>query len=547
MDITSLVSQEEFKRQIAAGNLRVRVPEEQIPFVSDMLLDEDPLVRLAALKVMENNRYEDFLYPLLETTLDEDSRVSREAYRILRAYPDWTVPFLEANLDEMGDLLCLNALTVLSGERRETSLEAMIGLFESESDRKKNGAAENLAEWVALDDPLMAELKSSENPSRRAGYYRIVGHYNQTTLLPLLFEGIGDPSPDVWGACISSITQFGEKAFPFVDRYIQSGDYLMSLSCLQILEAIKSEKSLPMLLSFYGNTNRMLAQRAAIIVQTYGETAVPYLGGGIEPGQDYRNRLILWTLREINSPAALTYYLNLLDRNDPVLQPDLLLSLSALGEGVQSDLRNHAASASPRVASLLVTLLAEEGDRALVDDRVCSYYLITTVDDSVFSSYFTLSGVGPVVEEDFRNLRRVLALNGTLKEAEEGDNRYFAAYRDILTLQERAEDALKSSLKLRRDSLTAGGDKDLLASSGRYMAEYEDLTAQIERKERDMDRLPQAEQKAGEDQIFRYLDARKEAVDIWIRISPRFREVAQLVFNELDENVDTMMAELTRQ
>ena len=96
-------------------------------------------------------------------------------------------------------------------------------------------------------------------PSRRAGYYRIVGHYGETTLIPLLFDGISDPSPDVWGACISSIYEFGEKAFPFVDRYIQSGDYLMSLSCLQILEAIKSEKSLPMLISFYGNANRMLA------------------------------------------------------------------------------------------------------------------------------------------------------------------------------------------------------------------------------------------------------------------------------------------------
>ena len=35
--------------------------------------------------------------------------------------------------------------------------------------------------------------------------------------------------------------------------------------------------------------------------------------------------------------------------------------------------------------------------------------------------------------------------------------------------------------------------------------------------------------------------------DIWIRISPRFRDVAQLVYNDMDQNVDTMMAELTRQ
>ena len=62
----------------------------------------NPLVRLAALKVMENNQYDDFLNPLLETTLDEDSRVSREAYRILKAYPDWTLTFLEQNLPDMG-------------------------------------------------------------------------------------------------------------------------------------------------------------------------------------------------------------------------------------------------------------------------------------------------------------------------------------------------------------------------------------------------------------------------------------------------------------
>ena len=538
-DISSLISQDELKRQIAAGNLRVRVPEEQIPFVADMLLDEDPLVRLAALKLMENNRYDDFLNPLLETTLDEDSRVSREAYRILKAYPDWTLTFLEKNLPDMGDLLCLNALTVLAELDAPTSRAAMVALFDSDSDRKKNGAAKTLSSLVTLNDPLMEELKSSEDPSRRAGYYRIVGHYGETTLIPLLFDGISDPSPDVWGACISSIYAFGEKAFPFVDRYIQSGDYLMSLSCLQILEAIKSEKSLPMLISFYGNANRMLAQRAAIIVQTYGEAAIPYLGEGIEPGKDYGNRLILWTMREINSPLALTWYLEQLDRRDPALESDLLLSLTSLGESVQPALRAHAGSADPYVAKQLVAMLAEEGDKALVDDRTCSYYLISSLDEEAFSSYFTLSGVGPVVEEDFRQLRRVRDLDRIIRDAEEGNNRYFLAYREILSLQDKADEALKNSLKSRRESLAA--------ESARLMGEYESLKAQIALKESQMDNLPQGEQKTGEEQIFRYLDARREAVDIWIRISPRFRDVAQLVYNDMDQNVDTMMAELTRQ
>ena len=70
-----------------------------------------------------------------------------------------------------------------------------------------------------------------------------------------------------------------------------------------------------------------------------------------------------------------------------------------------------------------------------------------------------------MVEEDFRQLRRVRELDGIIRSAEEGDNRYFLAYREILSLQDKADEALKNSLKSRRESLAAGSDETLRAES----------------------------------------------------------------------------------
>ena len=546
-DISTLIVQEDLKRQIAAGNLRFRIEEEQIPYVADLLLDEDPLIRLAALNIMENNRYDDFLTPILETTLDEDERVKKEAFRIMEAHPDWTRLFLEENLSTLGDHLCLNALQILTDIGDVSSREAMVGLFASESDRKKNGAAKVLSGQVTLNSPLMEELKNSEDPSLRAGYYRIIGHYNEPTLIPLLFEGIKDENPDVWGACISAIYQFGEKAFPFVDRYIHSGDYLMSLSCLQILEAIKSEKSLPLLISFYGDSNRLLAQRAAIIVQSYGETAVSYLGEGIRDGEEYNNRLILWTLREINSPSALPLYLTLLDLRDPVLEGDILLSLNSLGEEIWEELQKHIRTAEPEVAVELVSLLAQEGDPDLTEDDICSFYLISSVDPDIFESYFSLAGVENETDQDFRSLKRALELGGIFTESLSGENRYFQGYREILDWQDEADRALENALKLRRQAMAGDEDGTLQEASERNRRIYDGLTERIRDREASLDRLPLAEQKEGEDLIFRYLDARREAVDIWVGISPRYRNLARLIYQELDEDIEEMIKDVSRE
>jgi HEAT repeat protein len=197
-DISSLIIQDDLKRQIAAGNLRIRIDKGEVPFVVDLLLDEDPLIRFAALKIMENNRWEDFLFPLLETTLDEDSRVSAEAFRILEAYPDWTMTFLEENLSQTGDLLCLNSLHVLEKFDSPSTINAMVDLFSSESERKKNGAAQSLSKLTTLNGNLMTSLKESDEDYLRAGYYRIIAHYGESTLIPLLFEGINDSSNNVW-------------------------------------------------------------------------------------------------------------------------------------------------------------------------------------------------------------------------------------------------------------------------------------------------------------------------------------------------------------
>ncbi|MDC7222638.1 MAG: HEAT repeat domain-containing protein [Spirochaetales bacterium] len=545
-DISALIYQEDIKKQIAAGYLKIRIEEDQIPYVSDLLLDEDPLIRLAALKIMESNRYEEFLTPLLETTLDEDDKVSAEAYRILEEYPDWTLDFLEGSLETLGDLLCLNALQVLADMGNESSREFIVALFDSGSDRKKNGAARILAGMVDLESPLVEELRTSPLPSHRAGYYRIVGHYGDPSLIPLLFEGIGDDSPDVWGACISAIYRFGEDSFPYVDRYIRSGDYLMSLSCLQILEAVKSEKSLPLLISFYTDSNRLLAQKAAIIVQSYGEGAVPYLGEGIREGEDYNNRLILWTLREINSSQALPLYLELLDLQDPVLQEDLLSSLSALGEPVRDEIRTHIHQADPAVAAALVSLLAEDGDSLLLDDERCAYYLISRVSDRVFDNYFPMSGVEKEAEEDFRSLKRALELNRVLRASLNGENRYFRAYRELLLLRDRADRTLERALELRRESLSADDEGELASLSAYSMDEYDRLSREIEAKENELDRLPLSEQKEGEELIFRYLDTRRELVDIWIGISPRFRSLARRIYDELVEDIDDILRDVSR-
>lgn len=524
-DISILIYQDEVKKQIAAGNLRVRVNEEQIPYVADLLLDEDPLIRLAALKIMENNRYDDFLVPLLETTLDEDDLVSTEAFRILEAYPDWTLLFLEESLEGLGDLLCLNALKALATIGELSSRQVMISLFSSESDRKKNGAARTLAGLVELESPLMWELIHSEDPFDRAGYYRIVGHYGDSSLIPLLFEGLGDEDPQVWGACISAIYQFGEEALPYVDENIHSEDYLMSLSCLQILEAIKSEESLPLLISFYTNTNHRLVQKAAIIVKSYGARAVPYLSEGIREGDDYNNRIILWTLREINSPLALPLYLKLLDLQVPVLEEDILTSLSALGKEVWDDLRLHVSEADDEVAVTLVSLLAGEGDLGLIDDETCAFYLISRVDSQDFDVYFPMSGAGEEVEEDFRSLKRALVLNRVINVSLNSSNRYFTGYRDLLQREKEADEALEQSLKLRRQ-----GDSE---GSARLMDQYESLSRKMDFMESALDRLPLEEQKAGEELILQYLEAQEELTDIRIAISPRFRGLADRIYNEL--------------
>jgi HEAT repeat protein len=545
-DISSLIIQDDLKRQIAAGNLRIRIDKGEVPFVVDLLLDEDPLIRFAALKIMENNRWEDFLFPLLETTLDEDSRVSAEAFRILEAYPDWTMTFLEENLSQTGDLLCLNSLHVLEKFDSPSTINAMVDLFSSESERKKNGAAQSLSKLTTLNGNLMTSLKESDEDYLRAGYYRIIAHYGESTLIPLLFEGINDSSNNVWGACISGIYSFGEEALPYVDRQIKSNDYLMQLSCLQILEVIKSEQSLPLLLSFYSNPNQLLAQKAAIIVKSYGEAAVPSLIEILPSENNMTDRLALWSLREINSLQALPLYLDLMDLNDPALTPDVLLALNALGKDIYPALQRHMETADPAVAVTLLRFLIERGDLSITESDTCSYYLITGIRESLFESFLDIKEIGREIAVDFRALREALAYGDTLRKVSQGDNLYFSLYREAGNLRNRAENNLQESLRLRREYLKTK-DQTLLEKSSDLFKLYEADTSLVREKEKEMTNLPETVQKSGEKLIFDYLKARRTVVDIWLGISPRYRSLADLVYQDLNVDINELIQEVSRE
>lgn len=544
-DVSSLIIQDDLKRQIAAGNLRLRIEDEQVPFVADLLLDEDPLIRFAALKIMENNRRREFLNPLLETTLDEDEWVAAEAFHILESYPEWTVTFLEENLAQFGDLLCLNSLSVLESLDRETTPSAVVKLFSTDSERKKNGAARTLAALIDLDDPFMTALRESDDEAMRAGFYRIVAHYGESTLIPLLFQGIGDGSSDVWGACVSGIYGFGEEALPFVDRYIGSDDYLMNLSCLQILEVIQSDRSLPLLLSYYENPNQLLAQKAAIIVKSYGESALDKLEAYLPTDNLTANRLGLWTLREINAPRSLPLYLTLLEEKDSRLENDLILCLDARGPEIFPQLHRFIKDTDERTGVLLLSFLIARQDPNVNRYLLSSFYLIARTEDEPFYRYLDEADLETDTLHDFRSLREAREWGASITRAGYEENRYFLNYIERNRLINEGDILLEKSLKLRRESL-AEGDKEKERESRELYADFDRISDLVKRLEDRMKDLPEGEQQRGIKLIASYETSRQAVVDIWLGISPRYRELARLVYDDMGLDMNALLHGVSR-
>jgi len=533
---------------INEGNFLIKLDDEDIPYLVEMLRDSDPQTRLAALHLAEYNLRESLFTPILEAALDEYSQVSDEALAILLRFSDYFFPWAVNNLNQLDYEILLPTLGLISQENYVQAWPAVKELFWQESKAVNRLAAQTMAQLTYSDDEILEEMRVSEDPVARKAYYQTLYYFDNPDLIPRIIEGLDDSNPQVWGMCVTLLYNYGKRVIPYLQQQLEKKEYRLSLAVMQILEKIRIPEGIPLLIELSGSEYQTISQRSAIQLQVYGSEVFPFFMDAIPKASETQLRGFLWVLDHLEEPEKIAAYSAIIDRNISWATQQALEGLGAFGMDAWEQIRPKILTGGTPMNYQILQFLRNQGDPQLIVDlsgnlqKDYAYFLILSSTTQQLTLYLDKAEIPERysreilmihrASEDARRWENLLQVQDNQEEEESETGEQGLSYLNIYFQWEETRIQAKEKRREARDvnqQYFENYDRELLVKSRELRAESDRLDNEAQLLKQQLESLESIDQQ-GKEQLDQWLEIRQNLTDIWRNLSPSFRSLGELIY-----------------
>jgi len=243
-----------------------------------LLSEKDPNIRLAAVKLMENNQSQEIYDALITAYTDENESVSSEAQRILLATWENSYKAVVRGLNSNKSSVVYASIDLIRlKQSKEVSL-FLLTLFSDDRPTVRAGASRVFVELNEYEHPWFQSLLESPDSIVRQTAVETLPRYKNPEIIPILLRYILDPVPEVRTAAIFGISEFDRAALPALHETVKiSGMRELRLSVLELIDGIMEPESIPVLVALLSDDDPSIASKSAEILYRQGAEAIPEL------------------------------------------------------------------------------------------------------------------------------------------------------------------------------------------------------------------------------------------------------------------------------
>ncbi len=243
------------------------------------LLEEPSVqVRLAAVRLMEQNPSQEIYDALMTAVLDLDEDVSAEASRVLLDQWEDSYKAVLRGLSSSEAAIVYSSIDLI---RKKESQDISVYLLTLFSDTRPSVRAAASRAFVGLNEyehPWFQSLLNSPRPIVRQTAVETLPRYNNPEIIPSLIAFILDPVPEVRTAALFGISEFDKWALPALHETLRfTANRELKLNVLEIVDGILEPESIPVLVELLSSGDSLIAAKSAEILFRQGPDSVPEL------------------------------------------------------------------------------------------------------------------------------------------------------------------------------------------------------------------------------------------------------------------------------
>ncbi len=531
----------------AIAGTRFHITPEDYPEIRKLLLDERLDWRLAGVLLAGQTGDSSFAPLIADAALDEHPDLADRALELMRTEPEHYREAIRSMLGSDEPSIRVGGLKLLALIGGEDEVPLVLVSFGDSDEAVRTQAALTVRTLTDRTNPFLREILEAEDPLVRSAAIRTLGMYAHAGDMPLFVSAFDSEDAALRREAQVAALKVGEAGLEALHNRIadvESG-YRGRLSSLDVIQGLRSNESLGLLMSLLGDEDSRIAAKAQSILGTYGPEAIPGLTELYRTSSEEYRSYAVRLLAEINDLSAFPVLAAALD--DPVLQVRRRAydALKAAGDDSYPALRERLQTGKTESLQSSLSLLMDGPDPWLSDagdgrpNNRSLFLVISMAGRSSIRRYLEAVSASPLVVET------VLALKDAWDAGEEfaslqadidsGNDPYLYTWHQWEQLSVESREILASSFVILHDYFE-NPDPEILTEARRLRAESRRLEEEARKLKLQLDTMPAATKMQGESRLEEYRESRDFLVRTWEYIIPELMPLAQLVY--ADRNLD---------
>ena len=520
----------------ALNGARFRIVAGDYQAIRQLFVSSDPRRRQAGVLIVEQTDVSAFFPELFTASRDEDSEVANNALRVIMAYRQEFKEYLTEILDESILDRRRHALSLFGKIGGEEDVPFLIRYFSDSDETIRDLASQAVHDLTDRENPFLRRALKSADPLSAAMACRTLSYYKEPADTPELIKAFDSPHSIVQKEAQLAVLRLREAGLPYLHDAVSNSANSMQtrLAALNVLQSLKSEKSVEELFTLLGDANDGIRTRANGILISYGDKAVPVLRSLYIRSDAANKNRIIQLLKEIGGKDALSLLAEALGDASSEIRREAERILEDFGSEAWETLQTVIVTDIPTLIIPAMQILRKTADPWLVQNETGLFNLIEFSEKNDIEQY-----LNAINKTDKLFRESILALKETTdmldeyisleEEIRSKKNDYLSVWQQGEDYETQAKAALQDSFDILHDYFN-NREADALELSSNLRSESRRLASMAQKQKALLDAMPEAARTRGQKKLDRYNTLKDSLRHTWNSLGPEMKNIARKIY-----------------